>query len=109
MKIKWGAPKGKRYWKGSLKSSEKEYPNRFHRYCALEVTVDGRLMWFEYGSRKWVPIGVKPVRPYGSSGIGVRSIKAALRQIRKHTEIPKGAEIRIWNMVAGEKDVVVIK
>ena len=109
MKIKWGVPKGKRCWKGTLKACEKDYPNRFYRYCTMEVYVDGFLMWHEHESRKWVPHGTKPKKPFSSSGMRVRSVKAALRQIRKHAEIPKGAEVCIWNMVVGEKDVVVIK
>lgn len=85
MKIKYEAPYGKRVKKGSTKIVGGRVCN-FYGLCIAGVDY-----WFDRTDNKWRLLDDMPMgHSFSDSYRGIRSVKAAIRHIKKHTEVPKG-------------------
>ena len=76
--------------------------NRVPMFIGLESIGNNRLWWSDT-LNKWFdpcnrPDGNYTVSPFK---MGVRSVKVAIRHIRKHDEIPKGAKMRLVSRFIG--------
>lgn len=107
MKVKFSKPKGQRIFKGTVKIPGKT--KRFPMFLGLENMDDNYLMWSdELG--KWVGRHNRPDGEYSLCSMSkpIRSVKAAIRHIRKHNEIPNGAKMVLMSNFDGY-DVEIIK
>lgn len=107
MKIKFNQPKGCRIYKGTVKVPHKK--NRIPMFMGLENMDDNCLMWCD-GLGRWIG---RHENPEGCDSLctmskPIRSVKAAIRHIRKHDEIPKGARMILVSSFVGY-DVEIIK
>lgn len=94
-----------RIFGGSFKSHFKFAKNRAPIYWALTVHDGNKSMWYSKKDKKW-----KNSEEEWSSTLFVKSwsIKSALRHLRKHTEIPKGATIYVCSHISGY-DIIIKK
>lgn len=108
MKVKFNRKKGNRVLKGTVKIHGKN--KRIPMYMGLTCTDNIGLMWAQE-INKWVSFK-------DSSSIGnytlcthsgpIRSVKAAIRHIKKHNEIPKGTSMTLVSSFVGY-DVIITK
>lgn len=87
MKVKYELPKGKRFKKGTVKWRGKRW-NIFD-------SIDVKHYFFIPKLNKWVHVDSKLIGKYGAQSFSdkpIHSLKAAIRYIKKHSEIPKGTE-----------------
>ena len=107
MKVRFSKPKGQRVYKGTVKVPGKN--KRVPVFLGLENIDDNHLMWSDE-LNMWVGRHNKPEGDYSLCSISkpIRSVKAAIRHIKKHDEIPKGAKMFLMSNFVGY-DVVIIK
>jgi hypothetical protein len=104
MKVKFGQPK---VLKGTVKVQGRR--KRVSMFRGLENLDNNHLMWADT-LNKWVGLSNQPEGDYSMCSIKapIRSVKAAIRHIRKHDEIPKGAKMVLVSSFVG-CDVVIVK
>lgn len=107
MKIKFKQPKGQRVFKGTVKVQGKR--KRVPIFMGLENLDNNHLMWSDTLNR-WVSISDCSEGDYPLCSISkpIRSVKAAIRHVRKHDEISKGARMVLVSAFVGY-DVEIIK
>jgi hypothetical protein len=107
MRIKFSQKKGKRLSKGTIKLQGRD--KRAPIFIGIENLDDHYLMWADT-LNKWVGLSNQPDGDYSMCSIKapIRSVKAAIRHIRKHDEIPKGARMVLVSSLVG-CDVEIIK
>ena len=109
--IKFNQPKGRRIYKGTIKVPHKN--NRIPVFMGLENMDNNHLMWSDELDR-WIGICNKPkgipkgVHSLCSMSKPIRSVKAAVKHIKKHSEIPRGARMVLASSFVGY-DVEIIK
>lgn len=107
MKVKFSKPKGQRIYKGTVKVPGKS--KRFPIFLGLENMDNNYLMWSdELGI--WIGRHNRPDGEYSLCSMSkpIRSVKAAIRHIRNHDEIPKGTKMVLMSNFDGY-DVEIIK
>ena len=106
MKVKHPFQRGHRYFCTSQKIKGKEKHPRISFYWAL--TING--LWWNETLKKWGTIEEfkETHTNYGTHMERITSVKAALRHIRKHDELPKGTKVRLCSNFVG-CDVIIIK
>ena len=107
MKVKFSKPKGQRIFKGTVKVQGKN--KRFPMFLGLENMDDNYLMWSDE-LNKWIGRYDRPEGEYSLCSMSkpIRSVKAAIRHVRNHSEIPKGAKMVLMSNFDGY-DVEIIK
>ena len=105
--FKFKQPKGQRIFKGTVKLQGKR--KRVYMFMGLENLDNNHLMWSDKLNR-WVGLSDQPEGDYCLCSISkpIRSVKAAIRHVRKHDEIPKGARMVLVSNFVGY-DVEIIK
>lgn len=107
MKIKHPFPKGKRYFCSSQKvPGNRRKLHRLPFYWGL--TING--LWWNETLKKWGTFEEfkETHTNYGTHMETIKSVKAAMRHIRKHNEIPKGTKVRLCSNFVG-CDVIITK
>lgn len=107
MKVRFEKPKGQRVYKGTVKVQSKN--KRYPIFLGLENIDDNYLMWSDELGR-WIGRHNRPEGEYSLCSISkpIRSVKAAIRHVRNHNEIPKGAKMVLMSNFVGH-DVVITK
>ena len=92
MKVKFRQPKGLRTFKGSVKIRGKN--NRIPWFFGLENEDDPLLVWCDKLG-VWVDLRTEhnDMYPLSSINESIKSVKAAIRHVKKHDEIPKGTRM----------------
>lgn len=101
MHVRYSKPKGQRVNHSTVKS---DY-SKFHRvpvFVGIEVYNNDKKTWWLEKQRKWGTIyDAQPNECYGSIKHGIHSVKSAIRHVRKHDEIQKGAKVRLVSNFGG--------
>lgn len=107
MKIKFNRPKGYRTYKGTVKVPHKE--NRIPMFMGLENMDDHYLMWCDELDR-WVGRydTIEGCCSLCTISKPIRSVKAAIRHIKNHDEIPVGTRMILASSFVGY-DVEIVK
>lgn len=107
MKVKFNQSRGGRVYKGSVKIPHRE--KRVPVFLGLENFDDNHLMWSDEHNR-WFGYDDRPEGDYWLDSMSkpIRSVKAAIRHVKKHDEIPKGARMVLVSSFVGY-DVEIIK
>jgi len=105
MKIKHPFLKGHRIYNSTYKPRKGQtgFNKRFHRipfYNELTICDSNCHLWWSEPLKKWLPIE-ECEATYCTHMSGVYSIKAAMRHIRKHIEIPKGTTLCLCSPLSG--------
>jgi len=106
MKVKHQFSKGNRYFCTSQKIQGNKKLHRLPFYWGLCID---NLLWNET-LKKWGTFEEfkETHTSYGTHMERVTSVKAALRHIRKHNELPKGTKVRLCSNFVG-CDVIITK
>lgn len=100
MKIKHSVPKCKRVFCSTYKPypDETQFNKRWHRipfYDSIQIISGDCPEWWSETLKKWISIQECIERgnayPLSTQCRGIHSVKAAIRHIGKHDEIPKGS------------------
>ena len=112
MKVKHPFQKGHRYFCTSQKIHNSSRHNRLPFYWGLTIdsTPNGKSLWWNDTLKKWGTFEeFKDTKTnYGTHKDWTTSVKAALRHIRKHDELPKGTKVRLCSNFVG-CDVIITK
>lgn len=102
MKVRFLRNKGHRVMKGTVKIPHHE--NRTPVFGGLENVDNHYLDWCPE-LNKWIPMSERNNYENGISLFSVnhkiRSVRAAIRHIKKHNEIPKGTTMRLVSYFVG--------
>ena len=106
MKVKHPFSKGSRYFCTSQKIKGGNRKHRLPFYWGLSIDD----LWWNETFKKWGTFeDFKDTHTnYGTHKEWVTSVKAAIRHIRKHDEIPKGTKVRLCSSFVG-CDVIITK
>ena len=112
MKVKHPFQRGHRYFCTSQKVKGSKRLQRLPFYHALTIdhNPNGNDLWWNETKKKWGTFTEfkETHDSYGTHKENVTSLKAAMRHIRKHDELPKGTKVRLCSNFVG-CDVIITK
>ena len=103
--VNYHSPKGQRYKKGTIKGKD---GRRRHIFIGLQVDD----CWWCKNKKQWV----KDINKCAdnddvsiSSTTNCHSVKAAVRHLKNHSEIPKGTKVTLVSRFIGIPNIVLTK